>query len=85
MCLGIPMRIVAIDGFAARCEARGVERTVNLFLLQDEPLSVGDMVMVHVGAAIQKMSEDDACATWRLFDEILVAEGGPAGGLPVDA
>ena len=32
MCLGIPMRIKEIDGFTARCEAKGVEREVNLFI-----------------------------------------------------
>jgi hydrogenase expression/formation protein HypC len=36
MCLGVPMRIVEIDGFSARCEARGIERNVNLFLMQHE-------------------------------------------------
>ena len=28
MCLGIPMEIREIDGFTARCEAKGVERDV---------------------------------------------------------
>ncbi|HSP01833.1 MAG TPA: HypC/HybG/HupF family hydrogenase formation chaperone [Thioalkalivibrio sp.] len=74
MCLGIPMRIVDIDGFTARCEAMGVERTVSLFLLQDEPLEPGDHVMVHVGYAIQKMSEVDARTAWELFDEMLLVE-----------
>lgn len=82
MCLGIPMRIVEIDGFKARCAARGVERTVDLFLLQHETLAPGDQVMVHVGAAIQKMTEDDAAVTWALFDEIIAAEGGRPGGVP---
>ncbi|ACL72358.1 hydrogenase assembly chaperone hypC/hupF [Thioalkalivibrio sulfidiphilus HL-EbGr7] len=75
MCLGIPMRIVEIDRFNARCEAKGVERTVSLFLLQDEPLEPGDHVMVHVGYAIQKMSEADARTAWDLYDEMLLVEG----------
>jgi hydrogenase expression/formation protein HypC len=29
--------------------------------------------MVHVGYAIQKMSEADALSTWELFDEMLRA------------
>jgi hydrogenase expression/formation protein HypC len=68
------MRVVEIDGDRARCEVKGVERTVSLFLLKDEPLTEGDVVMVHVGYAIQKMSEDDARTTWELFDEALAAE-----------
>jgi hydrogenase expression/formation protein HypC len=74
MCLGIPMRVVECDGFLARCEARGIERTVSLFLLQHEPLEPGDHVMVHVGYAIQKMSEVDAVSAWDLYDEMLEAE-----------
>ena len=79
MCLAIPMRIVAVDGFVARCEARGVEREVSLFLLQDEPVAAGDYVMVHVGYAIQKVSEADAHATWGLFDEVLEGIDGNPG------
>jgi hydrogenase expression/formation protein HypC len=68
------MRIVEIDGFTARCEARGIERKANLFLLQHESVQVGDMVMIHVGNAIQKMSEEDAQTAWELFDEMLALE-----------
>ncbi len=70
MCLAIPMKIVAIDGFMARCEARGVERDVNLFMLQDENVGCGDYVMVHVGYAIQKVSPREARTTWELFEQL---------------
>lgn len=78
MCLGIPMQIAAIDGFNARCAAKGVEREVSLFLMQGEPLAMGDFVMVHVGYAIQKMSELEARSAWELYDEMLAAEAGGA-------
>ena len=78
MCLGIPMQIVAINGYTARCEAKGVERDVNLFMLQDDTVAPGDFVMVHVGYAIQVISEQDARSSWELFDEILAAEGQPS-------
>lgn len=71
MCLAVPMRIKAIDGFAATCEAKGIEREVSLFMLQGEPLEVGDHVLIHVGYAIQKVSEEEARSAWELFDEIL--------------
>jgi len=74
MCLGIPMEVVAIDGYLARCSAQGVERDVSLFLMQDEPAAVGDFVMVHVGYAIQKMTPQEARSTWELFDQVLAAE-----------
>ena len=74
MCLGIPMQILEIDGFNARCEAKGVSREVSLFLLQGEEPAVGDYVMVHVGYAIQKMTPQEARSAWELFDEVLAAE-----------
>lgn len=74
MCLGIPMKVAEVDGFMARCEAKGVSRSVNLLLIQHDPVEPGDHVLVHVGYAIQKISAEDAAASWALFDEILEAE-----------
>jgi hydrogenase expression/formation protein HypC len=76
MCLGIPMQIKHIDGFNARCEAKGVERDVSLFMLQHEPLDDGDFVIVHVGYAIQKVSAEEAATAWEVYDEMLAAESG---------
>ena len=74
MCLGIPMQVVSIDGFIARCSAKGIERDVSLFLLQDQPVSVGECVLVHVGYALQKMTAEEARSAWELYDQILAAE-----------
>ena len=71
MCLGIPMQIISIDGYDALCEAKGVQRQVNLFLLQDQSVTDGDFVLVHVGYAIQKISPQDAHSAWELYDEML--------------
>ena len=71
MCLAVPMRIKSVDGYAALCEAKGIEREISLFMLQGESVGPGDHVLVHVGYAIQKVSEDEARSTWDLFDEIL--------------
>lgn len=71
MCLAIPMQVIAIEGFSARCQAKGVERDVNLFMLQDDSVRPGDYVMVHVGYAIQKMTPQEAQSAWELFDQIL--------------
>lgn len=74
MCLAVPMQIKAINGFQCTCEARGIERDVSLFMLQDEDLAVGDHILVHVGYAIQKVSHEEALASWELFDEMLAAD-----------
>lgn len=74
MCLGIPMQIREIDGYNARCEARGVERDVSLFMLQHEPLEVGDHVVVHVGYAIQKITPQEARSAWEIYDQMMVGD-----------
>ncbi len=71
MCLGIPMKIKSIDGFNAVCEIKGVERDVSLFMMQDDKLKVDDYVVVHVGYAIQKISQQDAQTAWQLYDQML--------------
>ncbi|NIV18504.1 MAG: HypC/HybG/HupF family hydrogenase formation chaperone [Woeseiaceae bacterium] len=68
------MQIKSINDFQCTCEARGIEREVSLFLLQGESLEPGDYVLVHVGYAIQKVSEAEADNSWQLFDEILAAD-----------
>jgi hydrogenase expression/formation protein HypC len=74
MCLGIPMQIQSIDGFVARCTAKGAEREVSLFMLQDEGIGVGDYVVVHLGHAINRMTADEAAAAWEIYDAMLAAE-----------
>jgi hydrogenase expression/formation protein HypC len=73
------MRIVEVDGFNAHCEAKGVQRDISLFMLQHEPVVTGDFVMVHVGYAIQKMTEEEALSAWELYDEVLGAGDSGAG------
>lgn len=73
MCLGIPMQVLEVNGYNARCSAKGVERDVNLFMIQDQPIATGDFVMVHVGYAIQKMTEEEARTAWEIYDEMLGA------------
>lgn len=79
MCLGIPMRVQSIDGFVARCEAKGVEREVNLLMLEHEGVGVGDYVVVHLGYAMDRVSPEEAAAAWAIYDRILAAEE-PASG-----
>ena len=43
-------------------------------MLQGEELAPGDHILVHVGYAIQKVSADEAAASWELFDEMLAAD-----------
>jgi hydrogenase expression/formation protein HypC len=47
-------------------------------MMQEEPLAIGDFVVVHVGYAIQKITPQEAQTAWELYDEMLNAEH-PAG------
>lgn len=74
MCLAIPMQVRSVSGFRARCEAKGIEREVSLFMLQGEPIAEGDFVLVHVGYAIQKIEPQDASSRWEALDQVLAAD-----------
>jgi hydrogenase expression/formation protein HypC len=76
MCLGIPMQIKSIEGFNALCEARGVERGVSLFMMQDDNVNVDDFVVVHVGYAIQKITPQEAQSAWEMLDLMLAEDAG---------
>ncbi|MDJ0832359.1 MAG: HypC/HybG/HupF family hydrogenase formation chaperone [Gammaproteobacteria bacterium] len=73
MCLGIPMQIKHINGYVARCEARGVERDANLLMMLDQDLQVGDYVMISVGNVVARIDEDEARKAWALYDEMFTA------------
>jgi hydrogenase expression/formation protein HypC len=73
--MGIPMQVKAINGLAARCEAKGAEREVSLLMLDPEDVAVGDFVVVHLGHALEKVTPERAAEAWAIYDEMLAAEG----------
>jgi hydrogenase expression/formation protein HypC len=63
MCLAIPGRIVELVRDAvelAVVDVSGVRRKVNLELLLDDMPGVGDWVLIHVGFAMSRISEQAA-------------------------
>src|SRR6202023_3457927 len=63
MCLAIPGKIVQLfpdQPQTAMVDVVGVRRKVDLGLLQDQPPVAGDWVLIHVGFAMSKISEEDA-------------------------
>ncbi len=68
MCLAIPGQIVEIvDEHFAVVDVAGVRRKVNVDLLQQEPLVPGDWVIIHVGFAMSKISEEVAQEQMRML------------------
>ena len=70
MCLGVPGRIVAIDGPVASVDFWGVRREVRLDVV-DEPVAIGDYVLNHVGYAIRRIPERDIGETLALYELLL--------------
>jgi hydrogenase expression/formation protein HypC len=71
MCLAIPGRIVEVvdeSNRLARVDVVGVQRTVNVGLLDD--VGPGDWVLIHVGFAISQIDEDEARATRELLQQM---------------
>lgn len=75
MCLGVPGRIVAIDGSIATVDFWGVRRQVRLDLV-DAPVSVGDYILNHVGFAIRRIPDEEIAGTLALYEELLKDAGG---------
>jgi len=74
MCLAIPSRVVEVspERGEATVEVGGVRRRVRLDLLEeDEPVTVGDYLLVHIGFAIRRIPPAEAEETLRLFDELI--------------
>jgi hydrogenase expression/formation protein HypC len=67
MCLSIPARIDSIDGDMAEVSVGNVTYRASLQLLEEA--EVGDYILLHTGFAIQKISEEEAAETLRIFQE----------------
>ena len=73
MCLAIPGRIIEVVDEAnrlARVDVAGVQRNVNIGLLDADPgggVGTGDWVLIHVGFALSQVDEEEAEATLELL------------------
>lgn len=65
MCLGVPARIISIEGREAKLNLAGNQLKASLDLLDD--VKVGDYVLLHAGYAIQKIDEEEAHKTLELI------------------
>jgi hydrogenase expression/formation protein HypC len=76
MCLGVPGKVLSVDGLTARVDFFGVVKELRLDIV-DEPVGPGDYVLNHVGFAIRRIPPEEVQETLALFDTILrdAAEG----------
>ncbi|GAA2493144.1 HypC/HybG/HupF family hydrogenase formation chaperone [Streptomyces longisporus] len=76
MCLAVPGKVVAIDDSAdpltGLIDFGGVQKQACLEYVSD--VRVGEYVIVHVGFALQRLDEESALASLRLFEELGLLE-----------
>ncbi len=84
MCLGVPGRIVSLSGDGDAqvgvVDFGGVTREVAMAVV-DEPVTIGDHVLVHVGFAIRRIPEDEIEATYRFFADVAATDPDELEGL----
>jgi hydrogenase expression/formation protein HypC len=70
MCLAIPSKVVEIEeNDFAIVDTMGSKRKISTMLI-DERIDIGDYLLIHVGYAMQKINEDEAEESLKLFREI---------------
>ncbi len=77
MCLAIPGQVVEVfpdQPTTALIDVVGVRRKVDLGLLQDNLPVKGDWILIHVGFAMSKISEEDALDQMRTLRMLGEAE-----------
>ncbi|MGD0436310.1 MAG: HypC/HybG/HupF family hydrogenase formation chaperone [Bryobacteraceae bacterium] len=70
MCLAIPAKIIELypgEENRALVEVAGVRRHIDTGLLEDDPPKTGEWVLIHVGFALSKISEDEALDQIRVL------------------
>lgn len=70
MCLGVPGRVVSVEGKRASVDFWGVRKEVRLDVV-DAPVKPGDYVLNHVGFAIRRIPEQEIAATLELYEALL--------------
>lgn len=70
MCLAIPSKVIEIkEDNMAMVDTMGSRRLISTMLMENQP-EPGDYLLIHVGYAMQKISEKDAMESLSLFKEI---------------
>ena len=72
MCLGVPGRVIEIEELTASVDFWGVKRKVRLETV-DEPVQVGDYLLVHVGFAIRRIPPEQIEETLELYNQLVTA------------
>lgn len=70
MCLGVPGRVISVEGSCATVDFFGVRRQVRLDVV-DQPVAAGDYILNHVGFAIRRIPQEEIGETLALYETLL--------------
>jgi hydrogenase expression/formation protein HypC len=74
MCLGVPGKVLEVNGLVAVVDFWGLRRPI-LLDLADEPVEPGDYILNHVGFAIRRIPPEEVRATLTLYEQLLRETG----------
>jgi hydrogenase expression/formation protein HypC len=70
MCLGVPGKVLSVDGLVATVDFWGVRKDVRLEVC-DQPVGPGDYILNHVGFAIRRIPSEQIAETLGLYEQLL--------------
>ncbi len=72
MCLGVPGKVLEVNGLVATVDFWGVRKHIRLDIV-DDPVAPGDYVLNHVGFAIRRIPPEEIGETLALYETLLSA------------
>lgn len=74
MCLGVPGKVLDVNGNVATVDFFGLRRPILLDVV-DEPVRAGDYILNHVGFAIRRIPPSEVEETIALYQQLLAETG----------
>lgn len=72
MCLAVPAKLLSASEGEGCVDLHGSRVDVSLALVPEA--QPGDWLLVHAGFAIQRLSDEDAQATWAVLRDVASAQ-----------
>lgn len=68
MCVAVPGKVVSIDNGMGKADFLGAVREISFELIDE--VSIGDYIIAHAGYAVERIKEEEAVETIKLFEEL---------------
>lgn len=68
MCVAVPGKVISIDKGLGKVDFLGAIREISVELIEE--VSIGDYIIAHAGYAVERIKDEDAVETIKLFEEL---------------